>query len=90
MIFWHAELVGWVVCWEEGVEKTMEIASAYKTDIAYLNRPIWVPWTRPPQSMSIRRILAYKLFAEYVVVGHRTATVKENFQRSWGWGGGTV
>jgi hypothetical protein len=71
MTFWHAELVGWMVCWKEGVEKTMEIASAYETDIAYLNGPIRVPWTRPPQGMSIRRILDCKLFAKDVVVGHQ-------------------
>jgi hypothetical protein len=48
MIFWHAVLMGWIVCWKQGVEKTMEIASAYETDIAYLHGPIWVAWTWPP------------------------------------------
>jgi hypothetical protein len=71
IIFRQAELVRWIVCWKQGVEKTMEIASSYKTDIAYLHRPIWVPWTWPPQGMSVRRVLDCKLFAEDVVVGHR-------------------
>jgi hypothetical protein len=71
IMFWHAELVRRIVCWKEGVEKTMEIASAYETDIAYLHGPIWVTWTWPPQGMSVRRILDCKLIAEDVVVGHR-------------------
>ena len=26
MIFWHTELVGWIACWKQGVEKTMKTA----------------------------------------------------------------
>ena len=48
MIFWHAELVGWIVCWKQGIEKTMEIASTDEADIANLHGPIRVPWTWPP------------------------------------------
>jgi hypothetical protein len=48
IMFWHAKLVGWMVCWKEGVEKTMKIASAYETDVAYLHGSIWVSWTWPP------------------------------------------
>jgi hypothetical protein len=70
MIFWYAELVGWIVCWKQGIEKTMEFASPYETDVADLHRPIRVPWTWFPQSMSIRRIFDGKLFAKDVVVGH--------------------
>jgi hypothetical protein len=63
--------VGWIVCWKQGVEKSMKIATTYETDIANLHGPIGVPWIWPPQGMSIRRILDCKLFAEDVVVGHR-------------------
>jgi hypothetical protein len=71
MIFWHSSLVGWVVCWKQGVEKAMEFASAYEADIANLRGAIRVLWTWPPQGMSVRRVLDCKLFAEDVVVGHR-------------------
>jgi hypothetical protein len=71
MIFWHAELVGWIICWEHGVEKTMESATASETDIANSHGQIRVPWTWHPQGMSVRRILDCKLFAEDVVVVHR-------------------
>jgi len=71
MIFWHAEVVGWMVCWKQGVEKTMETALAYETDIAYLHGSIRFPWSWPPQGMPVRWILDCKLFAEDVIVGHR-------------------
>jgi hypothetical protein len=71
IIFWHAKLVGWIICWKQGVEKTVKFASTYETDVSDLHRPIWSPWTWLPQSMSVRRILDGKLFTEDVVVGHR-------------------
>ena len=71
MIFWHASVLGWIICWKQGVEKMMEIASAYKTDIANLHGSLGVPWTWAPQGMSVRRILDCKLFAKDLVVGHR-------------------
>jgi hypothetical protein len=71
MTFWHSSLVGWIAFWKQGIEKTMEFASAYETDIANLHRPIRVLWTWPPQGMSVRRMLDCELFAEDVVVGHR-------------------
>ena len=74
IIFWDAELLGWIVCWKQSVEKTMEIASANETNIANLHWLIWVTWTWPPQGMSIRRILHCKLFAEDLVVGHQKST----------------
>ena len=70
MIFWHAELVGWIICWKQGTEKTMKTASTYKTDIANLHGPVWSPWTWPPQGIPVRGILDGKLFAEDLVVGH--------------------
>ena len=71
MIFWYASLVGWIVCWEQGVEKTMKFASEYETNVTDLHGLIWFPWTRLPQGMSIRRIFNGKLLAEDVVVVHR-------------------
>ena len=53
IIFWHAKLVGWIVCWKQGVKKTMKIASTYEADIANLHGSIWVPWTWAPQGMSV-------------------------------------
>jgi hypothetical protein len=70
MTFWHTSLVGWIVRWKQGVEKTMKISSAYETDVANLHGPICYPWTWLPQSMSVRRIQNCKLFTVDVVVGH--------------------
>jgi hypothetical protein len=72
MIFRHAELVGWIVRWKQGVEKTMEFASAYETDVTDLHGPIWIFWVRLPQGMTECRILDCKLFSKDVVVslGH--------------------
>jgi hypothetical protein len=73
-----------MVCWKEGVEKAIEIASAYKTDISYLHGSIWVPWTWPPQGMSKLRILCCKLFAEGVVEDHfGTQGSKKTHQNPW-------
>lgn len=33
IIFRHTELVGWIICWEQSVEETVEFAPAYETDI---------------------------------------------------------
>jgi hypothetical protein len=71
MVFWHATLVGWIVCWKQGVEKTMEFAPAYETNVANLHRHIRVPWTWLPQSMSVQRVFDGKLFAKNIAVGHR-------------------
>jgi len=48
MIFWHAALVGWIVFWKQGVEKAIEFAFVYETNVANLNRFIRVPWTWLP------------------------------------------
>jgi hypothetical protein len=89
MIFWHAELVGGIVCWQQGVEKAMEFPPAYETDIADLHGPIWVPWIWLPQCMSERRILECKLVAKDVVVGHLGPQgSRKNSQRPSVWYGG--
>jgi hypothetical protein len=90
MIFWHSSLMGWMVCWQQGVEKTVEFASAYEADIADLHRPVGVPWTRSPQGMSARRILDCKLFAEDVVVSHRDCKGQGKLSMPAGVGWGTV
>jgi hypothetical protein len=88
MVFWHALLVGWIVCWQEGVEKTIEFACAYETDVAYLHWPVRVPWVRLPQCVSERRILDCKLFAKDVVVGHLGPQGSKNDRAGWGWSRG--
>ena len=80
MVFWHTELVGWIVCWQQGVEKTVEFASAYETNVTELHGPIRVPRVRLPQGMPKRRILDCKLIPKDVEVGHLGAT-KKNSQR---------
>jgi hypothetical protein len=71
MIVWHATLMGWIVFWKQDVEKTMEFAFAYETNVANLHRLIRVPWTWLPQSMSVLGISDGKLFAKYIAFGHR-------------------
>ena len=71
MIFWHAELLGWIICRKQGTEKKVESALAYETDVPDLHGPIWISWTWFPQGISVRRILDCKLFAEDLVIGHR-------------------
>jgi hypothetical protein len=60
IIFRHAELVGWIICWKQSVEETVEFAPAYETDITDLYGLIRIPWIWLPQ----------ELFAEDVVMGH--------------------
>jgi hypothetical protein len=85
MVFWHATLVGWIVCWKQGVEKTMEFAPAYETNVANLHRHTRVPWTWLPQSMSVQRVFDGKLFAENIAVGHRGSQEStRTTQRPWG------
>lgn len=47
-IFWHAELLGWIVCRKQGTKKMAESALVYETNVADLYRPIWVSWPRLP------------------------------------------
>jgi hypothetical protein len=37
MIFWYARVVGWMVRRKKGIEKSMESASAYETDVTNLH-----------------------------------------------------
>ena len=83
MILRYPEPVGWIVCWKQGIEETMEFASAYETNIANLHGSIGIPRTRPPQGMSVRRILDGKLLAEDVVVGHRESKAQGNLLMPW-------
>jgi hypothetical protein len=79
MVLWHTEpAMGWMVCWEQSIEKTVEFAFAYVTDVANLNRAIQPPRAWFPQSMTIRGILNRKLFAEYVIVGHTDQGITMN------------
>ena len=84
MIFWYAELVGWIVCWKQGVEKGIKSASAYETDVADLHGPIRFSWIWLPQCVSVRRMLDGKLFTVDIVFGHRGGKGKENGQRPLG------
>jgi hypothetical protein len=71
MVFWYTELVGRMVRGKEGIEKTVESASAYEPDVANFHGTIRCRRTGIPQGMSTRRVLDRKLCAEDVVVSHR-------------------
>jgi len=78
MIFWYTKLaMGWMVCREQGIEKTVELTFAYVTDVTNFHGAIKLPWAWFPQSMSMCRILYRKLFAEDVVVGHTVCGYKD-------------
>ena len=53
MIFWYAELVGRMVRGKESIEKAVESAFAYETDVANLNRAMLPRWPGLPQSMAV-------------------------------------
>ena len=48
MMFWHTEILGWIICWKQGAEKMAESALEYKTNVANLHGSIWVSWTWLP------------------------------------------
>lgn len=56
---------------KESVEKAVEPAFPYKTDVANLHGGIQFRGTGFPQSVSVRRMVYCKLRAEDVVVRHR-------------------
>ena len=70
MIFRYTELMGWMVGGKESIEKTVESAFAYETDIANLHGAVKCCWTGIPQGMSIRRICVCKLPTKDVIMGH--------------------
>jgi len=67
-MLWY--VVGLIFYGEQSIEKTVESAIAYETDVADLHRVIRFRWTWLPKSMSVRRILDRKLFAKDIVIGH--------------------
>jgi hypothetical protein len=40
MVFWYAGLVGWMVHGKKGIEKSVESAFAYETDVSNLHEVI--------------------------------------------------
>jgi hypothetical protein len=56
MIFRYTKRVGWMIRRKECVEKTVESAFAYETDVANLHGTIRPRRTGFPQSVSVRRI----------------------------------
>ena len=53
MMFWYARLVGWVIRRKKGIEKAVESAFTYKTDVADLDGAMLPRWTWLPQSMAV-------------------------------------
>jgi len=70
MIFWHAEFVGRMVRGKKSIEKAVESAFTYETNIADLYGTIQPRRTRFPQGMTVCRVLDCELSAKDVVVGH--------------------
>ena len=70
VILWYTELVGWMVCGKEGIEKSVESALAYEANIADFHGTRQPRRTGFPQSMSIRRVLRRKPPSKDVVVCH--------------------
>ena len=53
MVFWYAELVGWMVRGKKGIEESVESAFTYETDVANLDWAMQPRWTGLPQSMAV-------------------------------------
>ena len=53
MMFWYAGLVGWMIRRKESIEKAVESAFTYETDVANLNRAMLPRWPGIPQSMAV-------------------------------------
>ena len=73
IVLWHTEqAMGLIVFGKQSIEKTVEFAFAYVTDVANLHGAIQSPqtWPRLPQGMTICRIPDHKLFTKDVIVGH--------------------
>jgi hypothetical protein len=43
VVLWYTEFVGWIVCGDKCVEKTVESAPAYETNVAGFHRPFRSP-----------------------------------------------
>jgi len=71
MAFWYARPVGWMVRRKKSVEKSVEFASAYETDVSNLDGAAQPRWTWLPQGMTVCRILDCKLSTtKDIVVSH--------------------
>jgi len=70
MIFRYTELVRWMVCGKEGVEKMVESAFTYEANISNLHGTRKDRRTGLPQGTTVRRILGRKPPAKDIVVGH--------------------
>jgi hypothetical protein len=79
VIFWYAELVGWMIGGKKSVEETDESAFVYKTDIANLHGTMQARRTGLPQGMAVSGILAGKVSTKNVVVGHCEVETKGNY-----------
>jgi hypothetical protein len=53
MMFWYARFVGWMIGRKKSIEKAVESAFTYETDVANLNRAMLLRWTGLPQSMAV-------------------------------------
>jgi len=62
--------MGWMVCREQSIEKTMEFALAYVAHVTNLHGAMLATRRRLPQGVSKSRISNGKLFAKDVVVSH--------------------
>jgi hypothetical protein len=53
MVFWYARLVRWMIRRKKSIEKAVESAFAYETNIANLDWTIQPRWTGLPQGMAV-------------------------------------
>ena len=53
VVFWYAKFVGWMIGRKKSIEKAVESAFAYETDVANLNRAMLSRWPGLPQSMTV-------------------------------------
>jgi hypothetical protein len=70
VVFWYTELVGRMVRGKESIEKAVESAPAYETDVANLHGEIRLRRTGIPKGTPTHRVIDCKLCTEDIVVGH--------------------
>jgi hypothetical protein len=53
MMFWYTRHVGWMIGRKKSIEKAVESAFTYETDVANLDGAIQPRWAGLPQSMTV-------------------------------------
>jgi len=70
MILRDAELVGWIIYREQGIECAVKLPLACVTNVSDFHGRSGIEWKKIPKGMSVLRKGDYQPLAKYVVVSH--------------------